>query len=159
MVSQIHLLSLPVCVAVSIKILHSAATQPDALLSLPVIVTVSTKLWSRRSDPAAGQAYWDFALRRLVDMFLGAFREKETDGEQDAEALELFKKDSTTLQHYVLHIFRRILTVTPSTLDVFRCDSAPSGELPSLCYASLLALCCAGACQHGLGALVEVREH
>jgi hypothetical protein len=72
------------------------------------------------SDVSTGQAYWDFALRRLVELFLDAFRERESDREEDLEALELFKKDSTTLQHYVLHIIRRILTVNPSALEVFR---------------------------------------
>lgn len=67
----------------------------------------------------ASGSYWELATRWVVQVLIGIFKNLEPFS-SCRDKSQVRRLSSTTLQHYVLCLFRKMLAISPSVLAVFR---------------------------------------
>ncbi|KAL2652898.1 hypothetical protein R1flu_021026 [Riccia fluitans] len=67
-------------------------------------------------------AYWELASRWIVNVLLGVFRDRKESSIEESEASQMLRPVSTTLQHYVLFVMKKMLETSPHVLHIFHED-------------------------------------
>ncbi|BBM99563.1 hypothetical protein MPTK1_1g22060 [Marchantia polymorpha subsp. ruderalis] len=72
--------------------------------------------------PGLSGAYWELASRWIVNVLLGVFRDRKETSIEESEASQMLRPVSTTLQHYVLFVLKKMLETSPHVLHIFHED-------------------------------------
>ncbi|KAL3684694.1 hypothetical protein R1sor_002716 [Riccia sorocarpa] len=72
--------------------------------------------------PGLSGAYWELASRWIVNVLLGVFRDRKESSIEESEASQMLRPVSTTLQHYVLFVMKKMLEISPNVLHIFHED-------------------------------------
>eukprot|EP01018_Ginkgo_biloba_P014188 Gb_28819 [translate_table: standard] len=83
------------------------------------IQTLSSELFDGQGAIGVSASYWELAVKWILKVLLSVFPLKKACCDQD-EMLSGERILSSTLQHFLLCVFQKILSVTPTVLPTFR---------------------------------------